>query len=38
MHLADKQGWHLIQRQPKIEQTQKLLLDLISSKLGNKNS
>ena len=38
MDLAKKQDWQLIQRQPKIEQTQQLLLDLIKTQLGNKNS
>ena len=38
MDLAKKQDWKLIQRQPKIEQTQQLLLDLIKTQLGNKNS
>lgn len=38
MDLAKKQDWKLIQRQPKIEQTQQLLLELIKTQLGNKNS
>ena len=38
MDLGKKQDWQLIQRQPKIEQTQQLLLDLITTQLGNKNS
>ena len=38
MSLATQHNWKIIERQPKIEQTQSLLLELIKTNIADKNS